>query len=51
MPAHHAGVKLTGSDGESRVIRVGGVILVDDTTGKGHLSQHGSFGRRAAVTR
>ena len=27
-------------DGESRVIGVGEVILVEDTTGKGHLSQH-----------
>jgi hypothetical protein len=35
-----AGVKLTASDGESRVIGVGEVILVEDTTGKGHLSQH-----------
>jgi len=35
-----AGVKITTSDGESRVIGVGEVILVEDTTGKGHLSQH-----------
>jgi hypothetical protein len=35
-----AGVKITASDGESRVIGVGEVILVEDTTGKGHLSQH-----------
>jgi hypothetical protein len=34
-----AGVKLTASDGESRVIGAGEVILVEDTTGKGHLSQ------------
>jgi hypothetical protein len=34
-----AGVKLTASDGESRVIGTGEVILVEDTTGKGHLSQ------------
>ena len=34
-----AGVKLTASDGESRVIGQGEVILVEDTTGKGHLSQ------------
>ena len=34
-----AGVKLTASDGESRVISTGEVILVEDTTGKGHLSQ------------
>jgi hypothetical protein len=33
------GVKLTASDGESRIIGPGEVILVEDTTGKGHLSQ------------
>jgi hypothetical protein len=35
-----AGVKITASDGESRVIGVGEVILVEDTTGTGDLSQH-----------
>jgi len=35
-----AGVKITASDGESQVIGTGEVILVEDTTGKGHLSQH-----------
>jgi hypothetical protein len=35
-----AGVKITAGDGESRVIGVGEVLLVEDTTGKGHLSQH-----------
>lgn len=34
-----AGARLTASDGESRVIGAGEVILVEDTTGKGHLSQ------------
>ena len=34
-----AGVKITASDGESRFIRAGEVILVEDTTGKGHLSK------------
>ena len=34
-----AGVKLTASDGEARIIGAGEVILVEDTTGKGHLSQ------------
>ncbi len=34
-----AGVQLTASDGESRVIGAGEVILVEDTTGKGHLSK------------
>ena len=33
------GVRITSSDGESRVIGAGEVILVEDTTGKGHLSQ------------
>jgi carbonic anhydrase len=34
------GVKLTASDGESRVIGAGEVILVEDVSGKGHLSQN-----------
>ena len=34
-----AGVRITASDGESRVIGAGEVILVEDTRGKGHLSQ------------
>ena len=34
-----AGVRLTASDGESRIIGAGEVILVEDTTGKGHPSQ------------
>ena len=34
-----AGVKITASDGEARVIGAGEVILVEDVTGKGHLSQ------------
>jgi hypothetical protein len=33
------GVQLTASDGESRVIGAGEVILVEDVTGKGHLSK------------
>ena len=33
------GVQITASDGESRVIDAGEVILVEDTTGKGHLSK------------
>ena len=32
-------MKLTASDGESRVIGAGEIILVEDTTGKGHLSK------------
>ena len=34
-----AGVQITASDGEVRVIGAGEVILVEDTTGKGHLSK------------
>ncbi len=34
-----AGVEITASDGESRVINAGEVILVEDTSGKGHLSK------------
>jgi hypothetical protein len=34
-----AGVKITASDGEARIIGAGEVILVEDTTGKGHLSK------------
>ena len=34
-----AAVQITASDGEARVIEAGEVILVEDTTGKGHLSK------------
>ncbi len=34
-----AGVEITASDGESRTIGAGEVILVEDTTGQGHLSK------------
>jgi quercetin dioxygenase-like cupin family protein len=34
-----AGVQITASDGESRVIAAGEVILVEDVSGKGHLSK------------
>jgi len=34
-----AGVQITASDGEAREIGAGEVILVEDTTGKGHLSK------------
>ena len=33
-------MKITASNGESRLIGTGEVILVENTTGKGHLSQH-----------
>src|SRR5579864_8896083 len=35
-----AGVKITASDGESRFVKAGEIILVEDTHGKGHLSDH-----------
>jgi hypothetical protein len=34
-----AGVQITASDGESRRIGAGEVLLVEDTSGKGHLSK------------
>ena len=34
-----AGVEITASDGEKRVIGAGEVILVEDTSGRGHLSK------------
>jgi hypothetical protein len=34
-----AGVELTASDGEARKIGAGEIVLVEDTTGKGHLSK------------
>jgi hypothetical protein len=34
-----AGVDITASDGETRRIGAGEVVLVEDTTGKGHLSK------------
>jgi hypothetical protein len=32
-------VKITASDGEARIIGPGEIILVEDISGKGHLSQ------------
>jgi hypothetical protein len=34
-----AGVQLTASDGEVRIINAGEVVLVEDIGGKGHLSK------------
>jgi len=34
-----AGVKITVGDGESRIINAGEVILAEDLTGRGHLSE------------
>eukprot|EP01006_Ploeotia_vitrea_P010393 TRINITY_DN26990_c0_g1_i1.p1 TRINITY_DN26990_c0_g1~~TRINITY_DN26990_c0_g1_i1.p1 ORF type:complete len:145 (-),score=14.98 TRINITY_DN26990_c0_g1_i1:192-626(-) len=33
------GVKITASDGEMRTFTGGDIVLVEDTTGKGHFSQ------------
>ena len=45
-------VKVTVSDGESRVIGAGEVFLVEDTHGKGHVSQavEGKFRHSVFVT-
>jgi hypothetical protein len=34
-----AGVQITASDGESRIIGAGEIVLVEDISGKGHLSK------------
>ena len=34
-----AGVEITASDGEARIIGAGEVVLVEDVSGKGHLSK------------
>jgi hypothetical protein len=34
-----AGVRITASDGECRIIEAGEILLVEDTTGKGHLAE------------
>ena len=34
-----ASVKLTASDGETRVIGAGEILLIEDTTGTGHLAE------------
>ena len=43
------GVKITASDGESRIIGAGEVLLVEDTSGKGHLSKSVSGKMRRSV--
>ena len=44
-----AGVQITASDGESRVIGAGEVVLVEDITGKGHLSMAVSGKMRRSI--
>jgi len=45
-------VKITVSDGESRVIGPGEVFLVEDVSGKGHISQavEGKFRHSLFIT-
>ena len=43
------GVKITASDGESRIIGAGEVLLVEDTSGKGHLSKSVSGKMRHSI--
>ena len=47
-----AAVKITASDGEWRVIGPGEILLVEDTSGKGHVSQalDGKFRHSVFVT-
>ena len=42
-------VEITTSDGESRVIGPGEIILAEDTTGKGHLSKAVASGARHSL--
>ena len=42
-------VEITTSDGESRVIGPGEIILAEDTTGKGHLSKAVDRGARRSL--
>ena len=44
-----APVEITASDGESRIIKAGEVILVEDTSGKGHLSKSVSGKMRHSI--
>ena len=43
------GVKITASDGEARIIGAGEIILVEDISGKGHLSQAVNGARRHSL--
>lgn len=44
-----AGVEITASDGEVRVIGAGEVIFVEDVSGKGHLSRAVSAQARRSI--
>jgi hypothetical protein len=41
--------KITASDGETRIIGVGEIILIEDVHGKGHLSQAVGQMRRSVM--
>jgi hypothetical protein len=41
--------KITASDGETRIIGVGEIILIEDTHGKGHFSQAVGKMRRSVM--
>lgn len=42
-------VEVEASDGENRVFRGGDILLVEDTTGKGHRSRHVSNEPRRSI--
>lgn len=42
-------VRITVSDGESRILPAGSVVLVEDLTGRGHVTEHESGVRRVML--
>ncbi len=42
-------VCITVSDGESRTLPAGGVVLVEDVTGRGHITEHEPGERRVLL--
>jgi len=42
-------VRITVSDGESRTLPAGSVVLVEDLTGKGHVTEHEPGERRVLL--
>jgi len=42
-------VRITVSDGESRMLPAGSVVLVEDLTGKGHVTEHEPGERRVLL--
>ena len=43
------GISITASDGETRHIGAGEVVLVEDTTGKGHITRSSGDGPRHTI--